>query len=926
MPRKRLTPPEQAPLIAEQSSEANQTPEERFARDQYRHRLADSLQAPDFRSIEGFPIGDDEAILALSDPPYYTACPNPFLSEIIEKWQRERKTTRHGLGLDIATQARSVPELYHREPFAADVAEGKNDPIYNAHSYHTKVPHKAIMRYLLHYTEPGDVVLDGFCGTGMTGVAAQLCGQEEAIQSLGYSVRDGIVYDERNEAISRLGGRHSILTDLSPIATFIAYNYNARPNKGVFEQEAKRILKEVQQECGWMYETTHADGITKGRINFTVWSDVFLCPNCAVEMIFWDVAIDTVQGQVRDAWSCPQCGVLVSKNPPKNSGALKVEHAWENVIDKVVGRQLRRTKQAPVLINYSVGSKRFEKRPDQNDLRLIKRIEEQDVPYPFPEYPMMFKGSDWGDTWRAGIHAGITHVHHFFTHRNLWVLSKFWQETSNAEERRCRFWFTSSLSWCGRENRLHLGNYFGKSGGVITSLRGTWYIASLSVETNVIERFRLRLSSSQYRANVTSAASIISTNSSTEMPGINPGTVDYIFIDPPFGSNLMYSELNFVAEGWLHVHSNIGPEAVINASQKKRLYEYGNLMERCFRQFHTALKPGRWITVEFHNSQNAVWNAIQQAIMSAGFVVADVRTLDKGKGTFKQVTTSSAVKHDLIISAYKPATEFEKTFQSRSGTVQGAWDFTRQHVDHLPLPAVKNGVMEALQERMPYLVYDRMVAFHLQRGLTIPLSAAEFYQGLSQLFLEREGMIFTGAQAAEYDKLRLRAERVEQLALFVTDESSARQWLRQELDPSAGRGPQTYGDLQPHFVQKLRQSKYEQLPELKTLLEQSFVRDDSGKWHVPEPENRAHLEQLRQNALLREFQEYRNSRGSLRLFRSEAIRAGFSHAWREHDYDAIVEIAERMPEAVLQEDQQLLMYYHNASLRQSGQPKQENLL
>ena len=63
--------------------------------------------------------------------------------------------------------------------FAADVSEGKNDPIYSAHSYHTKVPHKAIMRYILHYTEPGDIVFDGFSGTGMTGVAAQMCGDIE---------------------------------------------------------------------------------------------------------------------------------------------------------------------------------------------------------------------------------------------------------------------------------------------------------------------------------------------------------------------------------------------------------------------------------------------------------------------------------------------------------------------------------------------------------------------------------------------------------------------------------------------------------------------------------------------------------------------------------------------------------------------------
>ena len=35
------------------------------------------------RSIEGFPIGRDEDIIALSDAPYYTACPNPFIEEFI---------------------------------------------------------------------------------------------------------------------------------------------------------------------------------------------------------------------------------------------------------------------------------------------------------------------------------------------------------------------------------------------------------------------------------------------------------------------------------------------------------------------------------------------------------------------------------------------------------------------------------------------------------------------------------------------------------------------------------------------------------------------------------------------------------------------------------------------------------------------------
>lgn len=218
----------------------------------FTEKLREKLQDPAFRQIEGFPLGSDEDILALSDPPYYTACPNPFLEDFIK---------HYGKPYDPTT------DHYRREPFAADVSEGKNDPIYLAHSYHTKVPHKAIMRYILHYTQPGDVVFDGFCGTGMAGVAAQLCGDRRTIESLGYLVQpDGAILGEHDQPISRLGSRRAVLCDLSPAATFIAYNYNTPVDVTTFEGKARRILREVQQECGWMYETTHIDGKTKGKI------------------------------------------------------------------------------------------------------------------------------------------------------------------------------------------------------------------------------------------------------------------------------------------------------------------------------------------------------------------------------------------------------------------------------------------------------------------------------------------------------------------------------------------------------------------------------------------------------------------------------------------------------------------------------------
>lgn len=926
MPKRKNDSLIQPKLLAEPQAEYQATPEEIAEKERYLQRLAEHLKDPSFRQIEGFPIGDDEAILALSDPPYYTACPNPFLGEIIERWQQGRHALRKELGLPDDSRENGF-QTYHREPFAADVSEGKNDPIYNAHSYHTKVPHKAIMRYILHYTEPGDIVLDGFCGTGMTGVAAQLCGDKKTVESLSYTVqKDGTVKDGKGQVISRLGIRKSVLADLSPAATFIAYNYNAPIDEQAFERDARRILTEVETECGWMYETWHPSVVdpnrVKGRINYTVWSDVFTCPQCGSEMDFWNSALDHTRGEVLDYWNCPRCSAFLAKNSGKGSEIVKVDRSWETVFDRSLGRSMRRARQIPVLINYSVGQKRYEKSPDDNDLALIQKIEERDIPHPFPIDRM-----PEGDESRRNDDLGLTNVHHFYSRRNLWVLASYLAKAKGAPQYRILlFALTGSIPELIKCARLRIGAYFhGGRGTVSAGVSGTLYIPSLVAEKRAafgLEN-RIQTLTRVLPNNLQIGNTIITSNSSSTIKGVHDASVDYIFIDPPFGSNLMYSELNFLWETWIRILTNNIDEAVVNKTQQKRLQEYQFIIEKCFREFHRVLKPGHWVTVEFHNSQNAVWNGIQEAILRAGFMVADVRTLNKQQGTFKQITTTAAVKQDLIISVYKPHSAFEKMFLAEGGSIQGAWAFIRQHLEQLPLPAIENGVVEALSERQNYLLFDRMVAFHIMRGLPVPISSAEFYQGLNQRFLERDGMYFTPAQAAEYDRMRLKAERVEQLTLFVADEKSAVQWLRQALDPAMGGQPQTYQDLQPKFIQQLHQARHEKLPELRQMLEENFLLDEAERWYNPNPDRKADLEALRQRTLLREYKEYLKGKDKLKIFRSEAVRAGFSADWKERNYADIVQIAERLPENVLQEDQGLLMYYHNASLRLSEKPKQE---
>ena len=222
------------------------------------------------RDIEGFPIGTDEDIIALSDAPYYTACPNPFIKEFIEE---------NGTPYDEET------DDYHREPFASDVSEGKYDPIYKLHTYHTKVPHLAIMRYIMNYTSPGDIVLDGFCGTGMTGVAANICENPPIETKLKIEA-------DVNNCV--WGKRYAIINDLSTIGTFISAQYNKAVSPD-FDILASNLMSALRNECDWMFKTRHDhdneesvldSSMAYGTINYTVWSDVLICPHCGKEIVF----------------------------------------------------------------------------------------------------------------------------------------------------------------------------------------------------------------------------------------------------------------------------------------------------------------------------------------------------------------------------------------------------------------------------------------------------------------------------------------------------------------------------------------------------------------------------------------------------------------------------------------------------------------
>lgn len=703
---------------------------EEARRTHFRELLGDRLKEPAFRATNGFPRGTDEDILRMSDPPYYTACPNPFVGEFI---------SRHSKPFDPETP-------YEREEFAVDVSTGRNDGLYKAHGYHTKVPHLAIVPSILHYTEPGDIVLDGFCGSGMTGLAAQWCGT--APKQYRHEIEDE--WRKKGRGKPTWGARRAILGDLSPAATFIASGYNLPFDVDAFKEAGRNLLNKLREAMGWMYKTLHTDGVTHGTINYVVWSEVFTCPDCSGEVVFLDHALDPETKRTHDSFPCTHCAAVLNKD--------NLRRSFETLKDPATHEPWKRIRLKPVLINYSVEEDDYEKRPDQNDSKTLGKVSALPFPsgVPTTRFPLdeMYHGSRLGP-------KGFTHVHHMFLPRATHALATLWswaQEVNDTRLRNALLFFVEQAIWGMSVLARYAPTHYSQ---VNQYLNGVFYVGSQIVEVSpwyILDGKLERIAKSFQPMPSTLNDVVITTGDCGHLP-VPDDTVDYVFTDPPFGGNIFYADLNFLVEAWHGILTDVGPEAIVDAPKSKSTHVYQELMRRCFEEYHRVLKPGRWMTVVFSNSSEAIWQAIQEAIGRAGFVVDDAYTLDKQQGSYRQVT-SSAVKQDLVISAYKPTSQPLEQFRLKQSSAEEVWSFVESRLREVPVVPGKNGQQDVIGERTAQMLLDRMIAYHLKRGLAVPISGPEFTAGLNQRFREKDGMYFLPSQLEKYGRHKREAAEI----------------------------------------------------------------------------------------------------------------------------------------------------------------------
>lgn len=533
------------------------------------------------------------------------------------------------------------PRRVAQEPAVAGMSAGKNTYTYDAHTYHTKVPPQGIAELLSYYLPEGGVVLDPFAGSGMTGVA------------------------------SRVLGLDSVLSELSPAACFIADRFTRSIDPYLYDQGVQSILSATADLRNSLYTTQCRECGKDTEIIYTVWSYRVRCPHCADVFVLWDHC-RSYGKRVKDhkiltEFPCPNCRRALKKS------------------------RLERLDAVPVILGYKCcGSRQQEvTHPlESADRALIEMIEAHppvaDGFYPTLELPD-------GVNLRQPKKHGLDRIDRMYTGRNLAAASQIWRSIHRVDDPELAgflaFTFTSLYR---RITRMSEFRFWGGSGNT-----ANFNVPFIFDEPNVFLAFtrkartirdHLETTAERYRGRC-----VVLNESATSLQHLPSKSVDLVFTDPPFGSNINYSEMNVLWESWLEAFTSPAEEAIVNRVQGKGLEEYQMLMTNSLRECCRVLRDDGWLLLVFMNSSGAVWERLRAAVVNAGFEIRKTDIFDKRHGTFKQFVSDNTAGCDLVLHCTKSVTsgsrhEVRREDQSLTKSIENylrRLDFELPQVEYL---------------------------------------------------------------------------------------------------------------------------------------------------------------------------------------------------------------------------------------------------
>ena len=608
---------------------------------------------------------------------------------------QKRKQRAKTSGTKKAVDMKGLDVLY-----GMSLPATRGGSLYGAFPYPTKISPEAIALFIAAHTKPGDTIFDGFAGSGTTGLAALLCENppdtlRHEAKRLGLDVQWGV--------------RNAVLYELGALAAFVSRTLTNPPDPNSFHKAAEAILKAAEKDDGWIYAATNLQG-NKGTIRYLIWSDILRCPECNHQVKMWDACVSRDPAQIASEFTCPSCSHEINLSD--------VNRLTESVRDDLIDKWTEPRARAPVWL-YGVSGKTKWSRPiTDDDIKLLERIAREPVPAGIPRVEI-----PWGDLHRRGYHQGITHLHHFYTRRNLIVFGRLWERTEQYKgplRDALRFWLLSyNASHATIMTRVVAKT--GQKDLVVTSAQpGVLYVSGLPVEKNLFSGLRRKLSTIREAfATVRGHKGRVEVHQQSSCRVDLPDqSIDYVFTDPPFGGNIPYAEINFLNEAWLNRYTNRTEEVIVSVDQEKTLAEYQKLLTVALSETCRILKRDGKATVVFHSATAEVWNALQSAYKDAGFNVECAGVLDKTQGSFKQVTTDGAVRGDPVLLLGKQATNSDQAIES-------VWKVAEKLRRDAAL-----GLDPA--EKTAQRLYSRLVTHYLANHQQVPLNADSFYRWHSE--------------------------------------------------------------------------------------------------------------------------------------------------------------------------------------------------
>lgn len=488
----------------------------------------------------------------------------------------------------------------------------RTDAVYNCHAYLTKVPIDAIRPFIETFTKPGEIVADFFAGSGMTGVAAAIL------------------------------GRQARLSDISVLGQHIATGYLTDVPAANLRRAAAGAVDSAKAALGSLYTTRRAsDGATVEMVR-TVWSFTYCCPSCNSELVYFE---HLRNGGTTGPEKCPGCGESFVRRSWRRAADIPVEVVIRGPDGRLVEQDVNDVDLAAILSAT--------RDPRQRDIPSLAIDESRE----------MFSRSGLGK-------AGLTNTAQFFSPRNAIALLELWRAISAVKDKGLRkklsFAFTAILPRASRR-------YQWSAQRPLNAQNQTYYIAPVYYEWSVFELFGRKVEAAIRAATDVFATTPLfaqrdaeavtySLKSADHLDHLADDSVDYVFTDPPFGSNIFYSDMNLFHEAWLGKVTDHACEAVMHTTGKKKngaAARYEALLRGAFAEAFRVLKAGRYISVVFGNSDGRIWGLVQRAIRDAGFrsIPVHVAILDKGQRSVKGLNSGSegVVTVDLILTLQKPA-------------------------------------------------------------------------------------------------------------------------------------------------------------------------------------------------------------------------------------------------------------------------------